>query len=409
MDWGKIAQQRLNEIAKCSLPSAGVTRFPFTKEHELAIGVIKGWMEQANLSVSMDAAGTLIGQTQGSPEARTFLIGSHQDSVRDGGRYDGIMGIVLGCLALEKLKTEGINLPFAVEVLAFADEEGVRFPTALMGPRSLAGTFDPKDLDLKDRDGVSLRNALAEFGGKPEKLLALKRKSQNILGYLEVHIEQGPILENQNSALGVVSGICGIERHEVTFVGETGHAGTVPMSSRRDALLAASEFIVAVNHNAMMQEQVRTTVGSLQLWPDVVNAIPDKVALTLEIRALDDQQRREVQSKAQNLISIVSQKYDVSGTIKCTYSQPAVLCDEGLSLSLKAATLNYCSNTLNLPSGATHDASAMADLCPIAMLFVRCKEGRSHTPLESVTEEDMAASINTVADFLKGFQGQLVR
>ena len=401
MDWGKIAQERLNEIAKCSLPSAGVTRFPFTKEHELAIGVIKGWMEKAKLSVSMDAAGTLIGRKEGTIEAPTFLIGSHQDSVRDGGQYDGIMGIVLGCLALEKLKTEGINLPFAVEVLAFADEEGVRFPTALMGPRSLAGTFDPKDLELKDRDGVSLRDALAKFGGNPEKLLSLKRKSHEILGYLEVHIEQGPILEDQNSALGVVSGICGIERHEVTFVGETGHAGTVPMSSRRDALLAASEFIVTVNHNAIMQEKVRATVGSLQLWPDVVNAIPNKVTLTLEIRALDDQQRQEFQSKAQNLMSAVSQKCNVSGSMRCTYSQPAVLCDEGLSLYLNASALNYCSNILNLPSGATHDASAMADLCPIAMLFVRCAEGKSHTPLEAVQDVDMTVAINTIADFLK--------
>ena len=401
MDWGKIAQERLNEIAKCSLPSAGVTRFPFTKEHELAIGVIKGWMEQANLSVSMDAAGTLLGRTEGSIEAPAFLIGSHQDSVRDGGRYDGIMGIVLGCLALEKLKTEGINLPFAVEVLAFADEEGVRFPTALMGPRSLAGTFDLKDLELKDRDGVSLRDALAKFGGKPEKLLSLKRKSHEVLGYLEVHIEQGPILENQNSALGVVSGICGIERHEVTFVGETGHAGTVPMSSRRDALLAASEFIVAVNHNAIMQEKVRATVGSLRLWPDVVNAIPNKVSLTLEIRALDDQQRQEFQSEAQNVMSAVSQKCDVSGSMRCTYLQPAVLCDEGLSLYLNASALNYCSNIVNLPSGATHDASAMADLCPIAMLFVRCAEGKSHTPLEAVKDVDMTVAVDTVADFLK--------
>jgi allantoate deiminase len=401
MDWGKIAQERLNEIAKCSLPSAGVTRFPFTKEHELAIGVIKGWMEQANLSVSMDAAGTLLGRTEGSIEAPAFLIGSHQDSVRDGGRYDGIMGIVVGCLALEKLKTEGINLPFAVEVLAFADEEGVRFPTALMGPRSLAGTFDPKDLELKDRDGVSLRDALAKFGGKPEKLLSLKRKSHEILGYLEVHIEQGPILENQNSALGVVSGICGIERHEVTFVGETGHAGTVPMSRRRDALLAASEFIVAVNHTAIMQDKVRATIGSLRLWPDVVNAIPNKVTLTLEIRALDDQQRQEFHSKAQNVMSAVSQKCDVSGSMRCTYSQPAVLCDEGLSLYLNASALNYCSNIVNLPSGATHDASAMADLCPIAMLFVRCAEGKSHTPLEAVKDVDMTVAIDTVADFLK--------
>lgn len=153
--------------------------------------------------------------------------------------------------------------------------------------------------------------------------------------------------------------------------------------------------------NAIMQKKVRATVGSLQLWPDVVNAIPNKVTLTLEIRALDDQQRQEFQSKAQNLMSAVSQKCNVSGSMRCTYSQPAVLCDEGLSLYLNASALNHCSNILNLPSGATHDASAMADLCPIAMLFVRCAEGKSHTPLEAVQDVDMTVAINTMADFLK--------
>ena len=400
MNWGQCAQDRLSYIARCSVYGEGVTRFPFTSQHEAALDVIRSWMSQAGLQVHMDAAGTLIGRKDGPEGAPTFLIGSHQDSVRNGGGYDGIMGVVLGCLALEKLAADGNELPFSVEILAFADEEGVRFPTALMGPRALAGTFDPAVLAMTDSDGVSLRNALAGFGGDPDRVAALARDPAKTLGYLEIHIEQGPVLEAQDTALGIVTGICGIERNTVTFTGDTGHAGTVPMDSRRDALVAASDFISAIHDAAKKVTDLRATIGALSLHPNVVNAIPRAVELTLEIRALNDAVRDDFARLARYLGDNISGGRRVGFSMERTYEQLAVPCNGDLIDALSTATGAICPTAPRLPSGATHDASAMADLCPISMLFVRCEDGVSHKPEEFAASDDMDAAIQSIAAFL---------
>jgi len=400
MNWGQRAQDRLSDIARCSVDGEGVTRFPFTSQHEAALDAIRSWMSQAGLQVHMDAAGTLIGRKDGPEGTPTFLIGSHQDSVRNGGGYDGIMGVVLGCLALEKLAADGNELPFSVEILAFADEEGVRFPTALMGPRALAGTFDPAVLAMTDSDGVSLRNALAGFGGDPDRVAALARDPAKTLGYLEIHIEQGPVLEAQDTALGIVTGICGIERNTVTFTGDTGHAGTVPMDSRRDALVAASDFISAIHDAAKKVTDLRATIGALSLHPNVVNAIPRAVELTLEIRALNDAVRDDFARLARYLGDNISGERRVGFSMERTYEQPAVPCNGDLIDALSTATGAICPTAPRLPSGATHDASAMADLCPISMLFVRCEDGVSHKPEEFAASDDMDAAIQSIAAFL---------
>lgn len=404
MNWGQYAQDRLSDIAKSSVDEIGVTRFPFTPEHKAALGVIQSWMAQAGLQVHMDAAGTLIGRKQGPNGAPVLLIGSHQDSVRNGGRYDGIMGVVLGCLALEKLKAEAVELPFSVEILAFADEEGVRFPTALMGPRALAGTFDPAVLDMKDNDGVSLRRALADFGGDPDAVSSLARDPSKTAGYLEIHIEQGPVLEAADAALGIVTGICGIERNTVTFTGDTGHAGTVPMDSRRDALVAASDFISAIHDAAMKIPDLRATVGALSLHPNVVNAIPSKVELTLEIRALDDTVRDKFARSARSVGDRISEFRRVGFSMERTYKQPAVPCDINMIGELEAAVAAIGHTAPRLPSGATHDASAMADLCRTSLLFVRCKDGLSHKPEEFATGNDMGAAIHVISSFLESMK-----
>lgn len=404
MNWGQYAQDRLSDIAKSSVDEIGVTRFPFTPEHKAALGVIQSWMAQAGLQVHMDAAGTLIGRKQGPNGAPVLLIGSHQDSVRNGGRYDGIMGVVLGCLALEKLKAEAVELPFSVEILAFADEEGVRFPTALMGPRALAGTLDPAVLDMKDNDGVSLRRALADFGGDPDAVSSLARDPSKTAGYLEIHIEQGPVLEAADAALGIVTGICGIERNTVTFTGDTGHAGTVPMDSRRDALVAASDFISAIHDAAMKIPDLRATVGALSLHPNVVNAIPSKVELTLEIRALDDTVRDKFARSARSVGDRISEFRRVGFSMERTYKQPAVPCDINMIGELEAAVAAIGHTAPRLPSGATHDASAMADLCRTSLLFVRCKDGLSHKPEEFATGNDMGAAIHVISSFLESMK-----
>ncbi|APX88533.1 Zn-dependent hydrolase [Brevirhabdus pacifica] len=401
MDYGKLAEARLSEIAGMSATGPGVTRLPWTAEHRRAIGHITSWMQDAGLDVSLDAAGTLIGRTPGMAGRPALLLGSHQDSVRSGGRFDGIMGVAVACLAVRRLADEGVQLPFAVEVLAFADEEGVRFPTALIGPRALAGSFDPTVLEMRDAEGVSMGQAMEGFGLDPGQIPALARRQQDVVGYLEAHIEQGPVLEAADRSLGVVTAICGISRHSVTFEGETGHAGTVPMEGRRDALVAAARFIAAVSDAAAGLEECRATVGKIEAKPGVVNAIPSRVDLTLELRAPTDDMRLAFHAKAQRLGDEIAAESGVSVTLSQTYEQPAVACAPGIKAALtKGMTASQLPLT-SLPSGATHDASAMADLCPVGMLFVRCKGGISHRPDEHASAVDMGDAIRVLAETIK--------
>lgn len=399
-DWGQIAAERLTQVSTASEPGAGVTRLPFTPEHRQAIEILTGWMEEAGLSVALDDAGTLIGRKVGSEGTGTFYLGSHQDSVREGGAYDGIMGIVLPILAMQRLNQEGVTLPYSVEVLAFADEEGVRFPTALMGPRALAGTFDPAVLDYADTDGISLRHAMADFGLSPDGVMALQRDPAKAIGYLETHIEQGPVLEDADRPLGVVTAICGIERHQIILTGETGHAGTLPMSSRRDALVGAAAIVTEVNRLALATPDLRGTVGALQLHPNVVNAVPKEVRMTVELRSPDDGVRQTAAITLNEFASETATQLALDLSMDRTYAQPAQACDPDLTHALGMAVKARCGTALMLPSGATHDASAMADLCPIAMLFVRCRGGVSHVPEEFAAPDDLGAAIDAICSFL---------
>lgn len=400
-DFGALAARYLASIAGASETGPGVTRLPFTDEHRQALDLLSGWMQEAGLSVHLDAAGTLVGRLEGPAGAPTLLMGSHQDSVREGGAFDGIMGIVLPILTLRRLREEGEILNIAVQVLAFADEEGVRFPTALLGPRALAGTFDPAVLDMKDRGGTSLREAMKAFGLRPEDIPGLHRSTADVLGYLETHIEQGPVLEQADEALGVVTAICGIERHQVILTGETGHAGTLPMTARHDALVGAASIVTEVNRIARATPDLRGTVGELIVSPNVVNAVPREVRMTLELRSPDDMVRERSGAELQAFVRQVAHDHGLDCDIVRSYHQPAQPCDKMLSKHLATAVQTAGGKGLRLPSGATHDASAMANLCPIAMLFVRCRKGISHNPEEFASSDDLAKAIEALCGFLK--------
>ncbi|MFA3920094.1 M20 family metallo-hydrolase [Ruegeria hyattellae] len=400
-NWGQRAETLLNELAACSEPGPGVTRLPFTPEHRAALEVLKAAMENAGLKVSLDAAGTLVGRREGPPGSKTFLMGSHQDSVREGGAYDGIMGVVLSLLALEKLCQEDEELPFAVEVLAFADEEGVRFPTALIGSRVLAGSFDPSVLDMRDGQGITLHDAMVSFGLDPVAISALCRDPDDVIGFLETHIEQGPFLEREGEAIGVVTAICGIERHQVEITGETGHAGTLPMKGRRDALVGAAEVVSEVDRLGQQTSDLRATVGALTFEPNVVNAVPRKVKLTAELRSPSDEIRCNSGLALHGFARELASQRNLTIKTQKTYSQMAQPCDRDLSRRLTQAATTVGQQGLALPSGATHDASAMADLCPITMLFVRCREGVSHKPEEYASPEDMALAVSSLSKFLR--------
>lgn len=404
-DWGALAQRWLSRLAECSEPGPGVTRLPFTPEHRRALGVLTELMEQAGLAVRLDAAGTLIGRQEGPQEAPVLLFGSHQDTVREGGAYDGIMGVVLPVLALMKLSRDGVMLPFAVEVLAFADEEGVRFPTALMGPRALAGTFDRAALDLRDRDGISLCRAMADFGLDPDALPGLRRVPSQVLGWVEIHLEQGPVLEAAGRTIGVVTGICGIERHMVTLTGKAAHAGTVPMHLRRDALVGAAELILAAEQLARQTEGLLATVGALKARPGVVNAVPGEVAVTLEIRAADDGRRECAGAALMQTARDIAERRGLGLDIARTYAQPATPCTPQMIERLSQAVVAGNAEAAPfLASGATHDTSAMAGLCPVGMLFTACRDGVSHHPDERVDEAAMSAGIIALVRFLMQFQ-----
>lgn len=400
-DWGQRAETLLNDLAACSEPGPGVTRLPFTPEHGAALDVLQRAMEAAGLTVSLDAAGTLIGRRDGPPGSKTFLLGSHQDSVREGGAYDGIMGVVLPILALEQLRNEGTDLPFTVEVLAFADEEGVRFPTALIGSRALAGNFDPSVLDIRDDQRITLRDAMESFGLEPSAIGALHRNPDDIIGFLETHIEQAPILERADEAVGVVTAICGIERHQITVTGETGHAGTLPMEGRRDALVGAATLVSEVDRLGQQTADLRATVGALTVEPNVVNAVPRAVRLTAEFRSPSDDIRCNAGEALHKFAQEVAAQRSLTIKATRTYAQVAQPCSALISRHLTTAAIQAGARGLILPSGATHDASAMADLCPIAMLFIRCRDGVSHKPEEFTSSKDMALAISVLSLFLR--------
>ncbi|ROT98059.1 M20 family metallo-hydrolase [Histidinibacterium lentulum] len=402
-DAGAEAARRLDLLSQASEPGPGVTRLPFTPEHRAALDLLSGWMEEAGLAVTLDDAGTLVGRLEGPAGASTLYMGSHQDSVREGGAFDGIAGIVLPLLALERLSARGIRLLFAVELLAFADEEGVRFPTALLGSRALAGTANAAALDLADRDGVTVEAALRGFGLNPDRIPLIAQQRASALGFIETHIEQGPVLERAGEALGIVTAISGIERHAITLSGETGHAGTLPMEGRRDALVGAAELVLAVRRIAAQRAGLRGTVGALEVHPGVVNAVPDRVRLTAEFRAPEDALREAAGEELHRVAGEIARSHGLRVEAARTYAQPAQPCDPHLSAALGEAVAATGGQGLRLPSGATHDASAMADFCPVAMLFVRCRDGVSHRPEEHAEPDDLGAAVAALETFLTRF------
>ena len=224
---GQQLMARLDEAARCSLPGAGVTRLFCSEEHRRVLTLIGDWMRQAGLTPELDASGNLVGRNaRALAGEKTLILGSHQDTVVEGGKYDGMLGVALPLQALQALKDDGVELPYGVEVVAFGDEEGTRFQSTLIGSRALAGTFDPASLKARDADGIPLGEALASFGGAPERIPQLARRPESLLGYVEVHIEQGPVLEQRDHAVGVVTALTGIERHRLSVAGKAGHAGT---------------------------------------------------------------------------------------------------------------------------------------------------------------------------------------
>lgn len=392
---------RCDALAAHTEEPGRLTRTFLTPMHKAAAEEVRGWMQAAGMTVRMDGMANLIGRYEGEvPAAPAVLIGSHLDTVRDAGRYDGMLGVILGIEAVARLHAEGRRLPFAIEVVGFGDEEGVRFARTLLGSRALAGTLDEAALAATDAGGMTLAQALEAFGLAPEGWRAAALDPARVAAYLEVHIEQGPVLERMNLPVGIVTAIAGATRLAFTLGGEAGHAGTVPMEARRDALAGAAEAVLAVESVAR-EHGVVATVGSMEVAPGAVNVVPGRARFTVDLRAAEDAAREEALEDLRRRLQLIAATRGLTLSAETLHENAACPCSPALTDLLAEAV-----EAVNLPahrlmSGAGHDAMAMADLCDVAMLFVRCAGGISHNPAESVVADDVAVAADVLSQALE--------
>jgi allantoate deiminase len=390
---GQTAMQRADALATFSEEPNGLTRRFATPALREAGEQVRQWMQAAGMTTWRDAIGNVWGRTEGTGPG-TLILGSHLDTVRGAGRYDGMLGVLVAIACVERLGP----LPFSIEIAGFADEEGVRYGTAYLGSGVVAGRFDASALERRDADDVSMADAIRTFGGDPDGLADARRSGEDVLGYVEVHIEQGPVLEAQDVPVGVVTAIAGQTRAEVVFEGEAGHAGTVPMDLRRDALTAAAEWILTVENFGRGTHGLVATVGETAVEPGAGNVIPGRVTLSLDVRHADDGIRDAARERLLTGAVAIARRRGVEASASVVQETAAVVCDPALTDALAAAAGG---DVPRLPSGAGHDAAVMSYLAPVAMLFVRCKGGISHNPAESVTAADVATAIDVTTRFLK--------
>jgi allantoate deiminase len=413
-----------------------LTRRYGTEEMRRANAAVAEWMRATGMQTRHDAIGNLIGRYEGSsPDAKTFLLGSHLDTVRDAGKYDGPLGVMVALACIERLHARGERLPFALEVYAFADEEGLRYHTAYLGSNVAVGAFDPAILTREDADSISLADAIRTFGGDPDRLAKSAWRPDELLGYAEVHIEQGPVLEERGYPVGLVSAIQGQTRIAVTFTGEAGHAGTVPMWMRRDALPAAAELVLAAETLAKgpagangpyaygsmtlgsairadltgpalapayppYVDKFLATVGQLTVEPGASNVIPGRATLSLDVRHPDDKVRVKACESLERRAREIASRRGLRLDWRVAQETATVTCSKRLAKLLRRAIESQPAIAYTLPSGAGHDAAIMSRITEIAMLFVRCERGVSHSPAEAITLEDVATAIEVTERFL---------
>ena len=361
------------------------------------------WMREAGMSVRRDNIGNLIGKYGKEGQAGTLLLGSHLDTVRDAGKYDGPLGVLVAIACVQQLHEAGVLLPCNLELSAFADEEGLRYHTAYLGSKALSGTFDPEYLALVDEDDILMSEAILDFGGDPSAVASDAYDTSRLLGYCEVHIEQGPVLEAEDLPVGIVTAIAGQSRFEIGFRGVAGHAGTVPMEARHDALCAAAEFVLAVEAAGRSTSGLVATVGQLGVEPGASNVIPGRAQLSLDVRHSDDSVRLEASRRLRAQAERIAAKRGVSLDWDVVQESASVHCSPRLSALLAQAVEQAGVRVRHLPSGAGHDAVSMSRVTEVAMLFVRCKGGISHNPAESVDTADVATAVDVLGTFIKLF------
>ena len=393
--------QRCDALARHSELAGGLTRVFLSRENRAANELVLGWMREAGMQAEVDPIGNVVGRYEGQGK-RALLLGSHLDTVRDAGRYDGMLGVISAIECVAALN--GKRLPFAIEVLGFGDEEGVRFGTTMLGSQAIAGALDPAVLKTTDAAGVSIEKALQDFGLDPSRLREVARRKENVAAYAELHIEQGPVLEAEGLPVGIVTAINGFSRLKVAMHGLAGHAGTVPMNLRRDALAAAAECVLAAERIAKSDPELVGTVGRIEAKPGAINVIPGEVNFTIDIRAPRDELRaRAVQSTTAEVKAIAARR-NVRCEVETLQELGVAACAPWLMQQMERAVAAEGVRIRKLPSGAGHDGMALKRIADIAMLFVRCKGGISHNPAESITEADAGVGARTLLRFIENFE-----
>ncbi|MFH5779419.1 M20 family metallo-hydrolase [Heyndrickxia oleronia] len=387
-------EKRINDLAEIGkIGETGVCRLTLSNEDRQAVETVKKWMEEAGLTTKIDHFGNLIGRYEGeNPDAPILMLGSHIDSQPYGGRFDGVIG-VLGALEVVQTMKENMIIPsIPIEVVAFSDEEGCRFNKGLFGVRGILGKLEEDELDRTDKNGVSRREALIQFGCDPYKLADSVYPANSIAAFLEMHIEQGPILDVMEKPVGIVTGISGPLWLTIELEGFAGHAGSVPMNMRKDALVGAAKIIVALNEIASQDPDSPTvgTVGSMNVFPDSRNIIPEKVSFTVDLRDIDINRRNQLEEQLKEKINSIANEHQLSCKItEDTNSEPRYCSDRIMSI-MRTECKQMGLDPVELMSGPFHDSLAMSYICEYGMIFVRCKDGISHNPKEFATFGDIS-------------------
>ncbi|MDI4239375.1 allantoate amidohydrolase [Bradyrhizobium sp. Arg237L] len=403
---GEEIVARIDQLAAISETPEHLARIYLTPEHRKAADLLLSWMREAGMSAHLDAIGNVCGRYEGErPGLPSLMLGSHYDTVRDAGKWDGPLGLITAIACVADLNRRGRRLPFAIEVTGFADEEGVRFASTLLGSRAVAGTFDESVLNARDHAGISMREAMIAFGLDPDHIGAAARTRREVLAYVELHIEQGPVLEEKGLPVGVVTAIAGATRLAAKITGIAGHAGTVPMALRRDALAGAAECITAIEGFCKSDGGgLVGTVGYIDARPGATNVIPGFVSFTIDIRAPTDTHRKRAVADIVRQIETIAKRRSLALQLDVTHENRTVPCASWLKAQVAEAVAGEGYPVFELPSGAGHDGMAMIDVADVAMLFVRCRGGISHHPDEHVDLADADAGARVLLRLIENFR-----
>jgi allantoate deiminase len=397
--------RRIDELAAISESPDNLTRVFLSPEQARASDLVLSWMRDAGMSARVDAVGNVVGRYEGArPGLPALVLGSHLDTVRDAGKYDGMLGVVTAIACMDQLNRASRRLDFAIEVVGFSDEEGVRYGTTMLGSEAVAGRFDSAVLARTDDRGITMEQAFRDFGLDPAQIASAAHRHDDVLAYVEFHIEQGPVLEGWGLPVGCVTSISGATRYEVAITGQAGHAGTVPMPARKDALAAAAECVLAIEARCASEPGLVGTVGRIEAGPGAINVIPGRAAFTIDVRAPDDAQRLRAADDLIQQLGTIARKRGVTLTARKIYDMAAAPCAPWLMDQIDRAIAAEGLPPFRLPSGAGHDGMAMIRLTDIGMIFLRCEGGISHNPAEAITVEDAEIGARVLLRFIESFK-----